>query len=68
MRITGVIVVRSAAQKAMLERCAADPEEARRRGMTSKMAAASLAAHAAGPGGPLPERLGAVRLNRHGKR
>lgn len=57
-----VIVIRSQAQREMLQRAAADPAEARRRGMTAKMAQASLDAH---EGGRLPKRLGPVRANRH---
>jgi hypothetical protein len=59
------IVIRSQAQREMLARCAADPAEARRRGMTVAMAQAALDAHA---GGRLPARLGPERANRHGRR
>jgi hypothetical protein len=59
------IEIKSAAQREMLERAAADPVEARRRGMTVELAKASLEAHG---GGRLPKRLGPERPNRHGKR
>lgn len=59
------IPIKSAAQREMLERVAADPMEARRRGMTVELAKASLEAHG---GRRLPKRLGAERPNRHGKR
>jgi len=60
------IPIRSAAQREMLERIAAgDHAEAARRGLSIDLAKASLAAHA---GGKLPERLGALRPGRHGRR
>jgi hypothetical protein len=55
----------SAAQRAMLERVVADPAEARRRGLSAEQARDALAADG---GGRLPERLGPLRPNRHGKR
>lgn len=60
-----LIEVKSAAQKEMLERCAADAKEAARRGMTCDLARRSLEAHR---GRRLPERLGPHRPNRHGRR
>lgn len=57
------IAIKSQAQRDMLERCAADPKEAARRGMTCDLARKSLAAHG---GRRLPERLGPERPNRHG--
>ena len=60
-----IIEIKSEAQRAMLERVASDPVEARRRGMTVEMARAALEAHV---GGPLPARLGPVRPDRHGPR
>lgn len=62
---TRPIAIKSQAQHDMLTRAAADPVEAARRGMTTEMARAALEAHA---GGKLPERLGPMRPNRHGKR
>lgn len=59
------IAIKSQAQREMLERVANDPAEARRRGLTAEMARAALEAHA---GGRLPERVGLVRPNRHGRR
>lgn len=58
-----LIEIKSEAQRAMLERAAGDPAEARRRGMAVEQARASLEAHG---GGRLPKRLGAERPNRHG--
>ena len=63
-----LIEIKSQAQREMLERAAADPVEARRRGMTVEQAAASLEAHAQGRHGRLPKRLGPHRANRHGGR
>lgn len=60
-----LIEVRSQAQREMLERCATDAAEAKRRGMTCEQAKASLEAHG---GGRLPRRLGEHRPNRHGRR
>ena len=59
------IVIKSQAQRDMLEKVAGDPAEARRRGMTVEMAKAALAAHG---GGKLPKRLGVERPSRHGRR
>lgn len=60
-----LIEIKSTAQREMLEKCAADPKEAARRGMSVEQVKASLEAHG---GGKLPERLGAHRPNRHGAR
>lgn len=60
-----VIEIKSRAQREMLERCAADPKEALRRGMTVEQARASLDA---AEHGKVPERLGIHRPNRHGAR
>ena len=60
-----LIEIKSQAQLEMLQRCAEDPVEARRRGMTVEQIKASLEAH---DGSKLPHRLGALRPNRHGKR
>jgi len=57
-----LIEVKSRAQREMLERCAVDPKEASRRGMTCEQAIKSLDA---APKGRLPERLGPNRENRH---
>jgi hypothetical protein len=61
-----LIEIKSQAQLEMLQKCLADPVEARRRGMTVEQVKASLEAH--GGGGRLPGRLGPERPNRHGKR
>jgi hypothetical protein len=60
-----LIEIKSRSQREMLERCAGDPKEALRRGMTVEQARASLEAHG---GGRMPERLGPQRPGRHGKR
>lgn len=60
-----LIAIKSAAQKEMLEKCLADPAEAKRRGMSVEQVRASLDAHG---GGKLPRRLGERRPNRHGAR
>lgn len=58
-----LIEVKSQAQREMLRKCAGDPAEARRRGMTVEQAVASLEAD---KGHRLPERLAPHRPNRHG--
>lgn len=66
-----LIPIKSQAKLEMLERCAADPAEARRRGMTCGQAKASIEDHVTQnktPAHRLPARLGPVRLNRHGAR
>lgn len=60
-----LIEIKSAAQHEMLQKCLADPAEAKRRGMTVEQVRASLEAHG---GGKLPRRLGEHRPNRHGVR
>lgn len=57
-----LIPIKSQAQREMLQRCADDPAEAARRGMTVEQAKASLEAHV---GVHLPTRLGPLRPNRH---
>jgi hypothetical protein len=57
------IVIKSEAQRAMLRRVVADRAEAARRGMRQSDAEAALAAD---HGRRLPERIGPVRIGRHG--
>lgn len=61
-----LIEIKSQAQREMLEACAKDAAEARRRGMTPEQAQASLDEHR--DRRSLPTRLGPLRPNRHGAR